>query len=177
MVGCSTYGNIYIYIYLQSSLAQASCSSSLQPAVSTPLLIRALSCSLDCALTFNFAHRLAAKPGVGTYMQITMRCSKCQRDLTKGMWTAAQWSEQRSDVGGRDECRECWQRGPTSTDWMEVDRMVLLVDALSLKNVSLVYQDFMTSFLCSMTSEERKIWSYKGYLPVRVPTDYKTHPR
>ena len=110
-------------------------------------------------------------------MQITMGCSKCQRDLTHGMWTEAQWREQRSDVGGRDECRECWQRGPTSTDWMEVDRMVLLVDALSLKNVSLVYQDFMTSFLCSMTSEERKIWSYKGYLPVRVPTDYKTHPR
>ena len=47
------------YIYLQSSLAQASCSSSLQPAVATPLLIRALSCSLDCALTLNFAHLVA----------------------------------------------------------------------------------------------------------------------
>ena len=109
-------------------------------------------------------------------MQITMRCSKCQRDLTHGMWTEAQWREQRSDVGGRDECRECWQRGPTSTDWMEVDRMVLLVNDLSLKNVTLVYQDFMTSFVCSMTSEERKSWSHKGFLPVRVPTDYRTHP-
>ena len=55
--------------------------------------------------------------------------------------------------------------------------MVLLVDELSLKNVTLLYQDFMTSFLCSMTSEERKSWSYKGFLPVRVPTDYRTHPR
>ena len=53
--------------------------------------------------------------------------------------------------------------------------MVLLVNDLSLKNVSLVYQDFMTSFVCSMTSEERKLWSHKGFLPVRVPTDYRTH--
>ena len=59
---------------------------------------------------------------------------------------------------------------------MEVDRMVLLVNDLSLKNVTLVYQDFMTSFVCSMTSEERKRWSHKGFLPVRVPTDYTTHP-
>ena len=105
-----------------------------------------------------------------------MRCKKCQRDCAHDLWTDAQWSQRRSDVGGRDECRECWQRGPTSTDWMEVHRMVLLVDALSLKNVSLVYQDFMTSFLCSMTSEERKCWSHQGFLPVRVPTDYRTHP-
>ena len=110
-------------------------------------------------------------------MQITMHCSKCQRDLTQGMWTAAQWREQRSDVGGRDECRECWQRGPTSIDWMEVNHTVLLVNDLSLKNVTLVYQDFMTSFLCSMTSEERKCWSHEGFLPVRVPTDYRTHRR
>ena len=92
------------------------------------------------------------------------------------MWTAAQWSQQQADVGGRNECRDCWKGGPTPTDWMEVDCMVLLVDDLSFKNVTLVYQDFMTSFLCSMTSEERKRWSHRGFLPVRVPTDYRTHP-
>ena len=53
--------------------------------------------------------------------------------------------------------------------------MVSLVSDLSMKNVTLAYQDFMTSFVCSMTSKERKHWSHEGVLPVRVPTDLRTH--
>ena len=66
-------------------------------------------------------------------------------------------------------------KGPNPIDWTEVDSMVSLVNDLSLKNVTLVYQDFMIAFLYSMTSEERKHWSHEGVLPVRVPTDLRTH--
>ena len=55
--------------------------------------------------------------------------------------------------------------------------MVSLVNDLSMKNVTLAYQDFMIAFLLSMTSNERKHWSHEGVLPIRVPTDLRTHRR
>ena len=106
-----------------------------------------------------------------------MNCHKCRRHLGACCWTDAQWQLKQSNVGGRDECRECWKRGPTSEDWREVDDMAAKLKALSYKNCDLGYENCLASLVGEMDSAgRRKSWSYRGVLPVRCRTDYITKP-
>ena len=103
-----------------------------------------------------------------------MRCSRCHREQPARNWTNAQWSQKRSNVGGRNECRPCWQAWPTGADWHEVGQRCEEVQRLSNLNRVLDYERFLIEFLRSMSSFDRKNWSYKGVLPIREPTDFST---
>ena len=47
---------------------------------------------------------------------------------------------------------------------------------LSDLNLFLDYERFLIGFLSSMSSFDRKAWSYHGVLPIREPTDFSSAP-
>ena len=106
-----------------------------------------------------------------------MICPACSQSRRKRDWTTAQQAQKKPNVGGRNECKICWKQGPTSEDWKEVNRRFAFVCGFERQNFDLRYQAFMISFL-TMIGASRKEWSYKGVLPVRVPSDPSTkeHP-
>ena len=104
-------------------------------------------------------------------------CPTCNQKRVKSSWTRAQWFQMRPNVGGRNECRTCWRRGPTSEDWIEVEVLLRTATIWENENLDLRYQNFLISFLKEIGAS-RKGWSYHGVLPVRVPSDFSTslHP-
>ena len=106
--------------------------------------------------------------------QRMMFCQQCSRFLPHDSWTESQWKQKLSDVGGRNECRSCWKAGPRASDYQEVEDRARELHELSHQNLTLQFQDFMVALLQSLPRVTRKDWSYKGVLPVRCPTDFRT---
>ena len=100
-------------------------------------------------------------------------CPSCNQERSKRHWTKAQWKQTRPAVGGRNECLVCWELGPTSAGWREVEDLLETVNRLEYQNLDGKFQDFMISFL-KTTGASRKGWSYHGVLAVRVPSDFST---
>ena len=104
-----------------------------------------------------------------------MHCPRCLRWLPSNSWTTRQWEQRLCDVGGRNECRSCWEAGPTDDDYQELDARALVMQDLSHQNIDLRFQAFLVLLMQAMPSRmTRKEWSRTGLLPVRCPTDIRT---
>ena len=106
-----------------------------------------------------------------------MICPACDLlKYSKESWTDAQWRQRRPNIGGRNHCKACWDRGPSAEDWEEAENLIDTLDRWEYMNIDLRYQTFMVSFL-KVVGASRKEWSYMGVLPVRLATDYSTGPK
>ena len=103
-----------------------------------------------------------------------MHCEQCRQDLSFSdkHWTKAQKVSRQPNVGGRNECKTCYGLGPRQEDWLEINSRLATIRQLSHRNADLKMQNFVIAFVTSMSKTSRKDWSYRGLLPVRLPTDW-----
>ena len=81
----------------------------------------------------------------------------------------------RPNVGGRNECKDCYSRGPMDADWKDAFEHVFIWRDLHLKyNRAQYFLDCLVALLQKLGAFDRKQWSHKGVLPVRRPNDYVT---
>ena len=124
-----------------------------------------------CSRRFGIVDSFASPNFIGCPSR-TMQCPVCRREgLGSKDWTEAQWRDRTVSKGGRNSCRDGWERGPHDDDVEDFIRRQAIIRNLVLRRQDMRYQTFIREFVMKVGAD-RKEWSYQGKLRIRDEKDY-----